>query len=282
VGSSGTRWSPTYLTQVRSESNTMTKSRLGIVRFHGLVWARGILPVGFAFDNGATRRWPLGLAAARPSYRTAQGQPPSHRLEHVSRSWVLLVLSALTGALLGLFMSSLPAPSDIGTFWVGNFSAPWAVLAFGAGWAQRSRLWAAIGGVAAEVACVAGFYAQGLVFDPRGLFGPAPYPGLLTVIETGLSRWLWFIAPWVAVAIGAGVLYSLLGRWWGQSRSIVAGVAIALPFIVEPVAWRVYDGFARGPLVVWFVEIAVGITLLGWVLVARRPLTPRNVSSSCG
>jgi hypothetical protein len=190
---------------------------------------------------------------------------------------VLLVLSALAGALLGLFMSSLPAPSDIGTFWVGNFSAPWAVLAFGAGWAQRSRLWAAIGGVAAEVACVAGFYGQFLVgdfADPRKLFGHPPYPGLLPFIETVLS-WLWFIAPWVAAAIGAGVVYGLLGRWWGQSRSIVAGVAIALPFIVEPVAWRVYDGFGRGPLVVWLVEIAVGITLLGWVLMARRPLTGR-------
>jgi hypothetical protein len=194
---------------------------------------------------------------------------------------VLLVLSALAGALLGLFMSSLPAPSDIGTFWVGNFSAPWAVLAFGAGWAQRSRLWAAIGGVAAEVAIVAGFYAQGLVLDPDRFLLPRS-TGLLTLIETTLSHWLWFIAPWVAVAIGAGVVYGLLGRWWGQSRSIVAGVAIALPFIVEPVAWRVYDGFGKGPLVVWLVEIAVGITLLGWVLVARRPLTPRNVSSSCG
>ncbi len=191
---------------------------------------------------------------------------------------MLLVLSALAGALLGLFMSSLPAPSDTGTFWVGNFSAPWAVLAFGAGWAQRSRLWAAIGGVAAEVAIVAGFYASvlaGPIVDPWGHFGPPPYPGLLTVIETGLSAWLWAISSWVVPAIGAGVVYGLLGRWWGQSRSIVAGVAIALPFFVEPVAWRVYDGFAKGPLVVWFVEIAVGITLLGWVLVARKPLTGR-------
>jgi len=184
------------------------------------------------------------------------------------RPWVLLVLFALAGVLLGLFMSSLPAPTDVGTFWVGNFSAPWAVLAFGAGWTQRSRLWAAIGGVAAEVACVVGFYGQFLTVDPGrlGFFRPT---GLLTLIETGLSQWLWFIAPWVAVAIGAGAVYGLLGRWWGQSRSIVAGVAIALPFIVEPVAWRVYVGFGKGPLVVWLVEIAVGITLLGWVLAAR-------------
>ena len=135
-----------------------------------------------------------------------------------------------------------------------------------------------IGGVAAEVACVVGFYNSlslvDDVVDPR-LLGPDSFA---TVISQTLSA----VAPWVALAIGAGVLYGLLGRRWGQSRSIVAGVAIALPFMVEPVAWRVYDGFAKGPLVVWLVEIAVGITLLGWVLVARRPLTPRNVSSSCG
>jgi hypothetical protein len=191
------------------------------------------------------------------------------------RSGVLLVFSALAGALLGWFMSSLPTTSDPGTFWVGNLVAPWAVLAFGAGWAQRSRPWAALGGVAAEVAIVAGFYASvlaGPVVDPWAHFGPPPYPGLLTLIETGLSGWLWCIAHWAVPAIGAGVVYGLLGRWWGRSRSIVAGVAIALPFFVEPIWWRVYDGFLKGPLVVWFVEIAVGFMLLGWVLVARRPL----------
>jgi hypothetical protein len=182
-----------------------------------------------------------------------------------------LLLSALAGALLGLFMSALPAPSDAGTFWIGNFSAPWAVLAFGAGWAQRSRLWAATGGVAAEVACVVGFYDPRFlvddVFDPR-LLGP-------DTLANVVARYLSVIAPWVVLAIGAGVLYGLLGRWWGQSRSIVAGVAVALPFMVEPVAWRIFGGFNKGPLVVWFVEVALGIAVLGWVLVARRPLAGR-------
>jgi hypothetical protein len=187
---------------------------------------------------------------------------------------LLLALSALAGVVLGSFMTSLPAPSDVGTFWVGNFSAPWAVLAFGAGWAQRSTLWAGTGGVSAEVACVAGFYAKFLVFDAARLGLPRSAPPL-TLVETGLSQWLWFIAPWVAVAIGAGVIYGLLGRRWGESRSMVAGVAIALPFTVEPLAWRVYVGFGQGPIVVWLVEISVGFALLGWVLVARRPLTGR-------
>ena len=159
----------------------------------------------------------------------------------------------LAGALLGLFMESLPAPSDTGTFWVGNFSAPWAVLAFAAGWAQRSRLWAAIGSAAAEVAIVVGFYGQGLVGDfvnPRNLLGPEPYPGHLPFIETAVANWLSLAAPWLVLAIGAGVVYGVLGRWWGQSRSVVAGVAIALLFFVEPLAWRLYDGFLKGPLAV--------------------------------
>jgi ABC-type dipeptide/oligopeptide/nickel transport system permease subunit len=80
---------------------------------------------------------------------------------------------------------------------------------------------------------------------------------------------LWFIAPSVAIAIGAGVVYGPLGRWWGESRSIVAGVAIALPFIVEPVAWRVYIGFSQGPLVLPLLEVAVGIAIFSWVIAAR-------------
>ena len=202
-------------------------------------------------------------------------------LESMRRAWMLVVLFALAGILLGLFMSSLPAPSDVGTFWVGNFSSPWAVLAFVAGWSQRSRIWAAAAGLAAEVACVAGFYAKLLFVDPDRLGLPhstAP----LTLIGTGASQWLWFIAPWVAVAIGAGVVYGLLGRWWGESRAIVAGVAMALPFIVEPAAWRVYVGFGQGPLVVWLVEVAVGIAILGWVIAARWPSGTAARSASPG
>jgi hypothetical protein len=95
------------------------------------------------------------------------------------------------------------------------------------------------------------------------------------MLGTGLSGWLWAIHVWVVPAIGGGAVYGLLGRWWGQSRSLVADAAIALPFFLEPVAWRIYDGFLKGPLVVWLIEIAVGAALLGSVLVARRQLAGR-------
>jgi uncharacterized protein DUF6518 len=194
-------------------------------------------------------------------------------LEPMRRPWVLLASSAFAGLLLGIVMSSLPAPSALTTFWVGNLSSPWAVLAFVAGWSQRSRPWAAVAGVAAEVACVVGFYGQflvGAIVDPRRL-GIVNSTDAFTLIGTAASQWLWFIAPWVVVAIGAGLVYGILGRWWGESRSIVAGVALALPFIVEPAAWRIYVGFSQGPLVLWLVEAAVGITIFVWVIVGTWP-----------
>jgi hypothetical protein len=55
----------------------------------------------------------------------------------------------------------------------------------------------------------------------------------------------------------------------------VAGLAIGLPFLLEPVARRVYDGFLKCPSAVWLLEGAVGLTLVSAVLVARRPLTSR-------
>jgi hypothetical protein len=196
------------------------------------------------------------------------------------RPWVLLVSCALAGLVLGGLMSSLRAPPSVTTFWVGNLSSPWAVLAYLAGWSQRSRGWAAISGVAAEVACVAGFYGEFLVgdlVDPRRL-GFIDSTDALTLIGTAVSQWLWFIAPWVVVAIGAGVVYGLVGRWWGESRSIVAGVAIAMPFILEPVAWRVYVGFGQGPLVLWFAEFAFGVAILVW-FVSRARLPGRGVKA---
>jgi hypothetical protein len=85
----------------------------------------------------------------------------------------------------------------------------------GACLAQRSRLWAALGGAATEVAIVVGFYASALVDPVIDLWAhfALPYPGLLTSLGTGLSDWLSCISSWGIPAIAAGVVYGLLGRW---------------------------------------------------------------------
>ncbi len=39
---------------------------------------------------------------------------------------------------------------------------------------------------------------------------------------------------------------------------------MALALIAEPAAWWVYTGLVKGPMTLWFVEIALGIGLLAW------------------
>jgi hypothetical protein len=75
----------------------------------------------------------------------------------MARRLTLLALFAIGGACFGFAVSHIPSPRDAAIFWIGNFSAPWAVLPFLTGRFQRSWIWAAAAGVVADVACVAGF-----------------------------------------------------------------------------------------------------------------------------
>src|SRR2546430_3209347 len=107
---------------------------------------------------------------------------------HMVRRLPLLLTFAIGGALFGAAVSHIPAPDDPALFWIGNFSAPWAVLPFLTGRAQRSWRWAAAAGLVADVACVAGFYGGFLTADPHPLRVPPSPPGTQPVI-TGLAGW---------------------------------------------------------------------------------------------
>ncbi len=194
----------------------------------------------------------------------------------MSRRLGLLVGFGVGGALFGVAVSHIPAPDDPALFWIGNFSAPWAVLPFLTGRAQRSWRWAAAAGLVADVACVAGFYGGFLTADPNRLGLPASTP-VTELVITGLAGWITFIAPWVVLAVATGLLYGVLGCWWGRSRALIAGVAVAVPFVAEPVLWWLYRGFLPGPAYLWLVEIAVGAAVLlflirGLKLPARQSL----------
>src|SRR5438034_10584837 len=119
------------------------------------------------------------------------------------RAAALLLGFAVGGALFGAAVSHIPSPSDPAIFWIGNFSAPWAVLPFLTGRAQRSWSWAAAAGLAADVACVAGFYAGFITADPSRLRRPASPPTLALVL-TVLADWSGFPAPWVLLATATG------------------------------------------------------------------------------
>jgi hypothetical protein len=76
------------------------------------------IPVVFAWDNAAAER--LGPLH---SSRGKQG--------------LAALLIALGAALFGYATARLPATDVPSAFWIGNFSAPWAVLAFIVGWSRK-------------------------------------------------------------------------------------------------------------------------------------------------
>jgi hypothetical protein len=178
------------------------------------------------------------------------------------------------GWLFGYGIASIPSPADPGEFWIANLSSPWIVLPFITGWLQRSRRWAAVAGIAADVASVFGFYWRFLTLDPirLGLNTSAP---AAAIVWTSLDHWLAFTAPWIGLAVITGLSYGILGRWWGRSGSLLAWIPIAVPFLVEPVLWRAYQGKLQGPTIIWLAEVAVGLGLLSVLGVAwqRRRLS---------
>ncbi len=206
---------------------------------------------------------PKSIGAVNDSAEPSQ---PSHRAT-LLRNCLLLVAFVVGGGVFGRAISLIPSPSDVTMFWVSNLSSPWLVLAFLAGWSQRARLWAAGTGALADVASIVGFYGQFLFIDTHPLPGPlSRSTPILIRLQYNLSQWLHFVAPWILIAIVTGAAYGLLGHWWGRRRSLVAGALVALPFIAEPWLWRIRTGYYQDPLILWIVEVAVGVALLVWVI----------------
>lgn len=164
--------------------------------------------------------------------------------------------------LFGLAISAIPSPHDVLVFWVGNFSSPWAVIAFFAGWAQRSAVRAAVAGAMVGAATVVGFSASFLTLDPARL-GLPPSTPRLTVLEPSVVSWTSFTAFCLAIAVAAGLGYGSLGAWWARSPSLLAGIALALPFLAEPWIWPLYTGHYQGPVGMWVGETAAGVCVLG-------------------
>jgi hypothetical protein len=168
----------------------------------------------------------------------------------------LAVLIGFVGAgwAFGVVDSRIPVPDSATVFWAGNLASPWLVLPFLAGWVQRSRPWALASGLAASEASMLGFFWLG------GVWEPAP---------------LGFVAPWLLVGALTGLAYGRFGESWGRSRTLLDGLALALPFVLEPWILSRGLGYAQGAVPVWYMETAVGLVLLVWVVVAsRRPGSP--------
>jgi hypothetical protein len=204
----------------------------------------------------------------------------------MSRKMAVAVITTIVASLFGHVMASLPPTSfgDTSTFWFGNFSAPWAVLAFGVGWSQRRPAPAILVAVLAEVAAVMGFYNLPDYLTAICPIGPGGHcrdvaqgTPLVMAWMSGLEPWIQFTSAWLIAGVGAGIVYGYLGAWWARSRSMVPVVLLALPFFVEPLAWRVCEGHLKGPATVWVCEAIVGVGLLAvMTVVSRRQPVPEG------
>lgn len=200
-----------------------------------------------------------------------------------SRIFAALFIT-LGAALFGYVMARLPPPDVPSAFWIGNFSAPWAVVAFVAGWSQRRVRPAILLAVLAEVACVVGFYdlpgmltgfckAMPLEYCLGAPQGTSPISLELTLFQMWLRG---SAGQWLIAGVGAGVVYGYLGAWWGRTRSLVPAALLVLPFFVEPLAWQAYEGHLRGPAFIWGCEALVGASLLAVMILASRRLALRG------
>lgn len=167
----------------------------------------------------------------------------------------------------GVLTSWLPAPSDA-TFWMSNLSAPYLLFPFLAG-ASAARSWrgAMLLGVLVDWVLVAAFYARSL-YDPSEIANNHRQ-GQPAISVNQIMHWAAIQAdgPWLKLGIAAGLAFGLLGMWWARSRSVLGALAVAAPFIVEPFAWRVYEGRWSMSVGLWATETAVGVALLGLLLI---------------
>jgi hypothetical protein len=210
-------------------------------------------------------RWP----ATGEGGRTVGGTLEAAAQERdAPRHLTRLVLCLIVAFVFGLTTSRIPAPRDPSMVWVGNLAAPWLALPFLTGWVQRSWPWAAVTGGLAVVVCVAGFYLNTLPPLDRVYLGIAPSTSSLELVMAALSWWLGSHTEWFTAGAATGLVFGLLGCWWGKSRQVVAGVFLAAPFLFEAAA-----GIRAGrlhSLVVWVLEAVVGVVVLAWVVASRK------------
>jgi hypothetical protein len=186
------------------------------------------------------------------------------------KSWLGLAGFAVGGLAFGRLMASMPAPETLSIFWLGNLCAPWLALSFFAGRVYGPWQWAVLAGALTEVTCVVGFYSGFLVFWDAARIGMSPSTPLTTVAEVSIVQWLHFTSPWLLAATVSGALYGTLGHLWRRTRLLVAGLAVAFPFLAEPALWPAATGHYQGPWYLWTAEIAVGLAVAARAYTAWR------------
>lgn len=159
---------------------------------------------------------------------------------------------------------------------VSALSAPWLLLPFAAGCWERRPGRAALAGLVATLAGLAGYFA--LTLSPIEGVALSSFPsGLVAITRSNL--------PWLVGGALSGPLFGLLGQRWRAARAWPGAVALAAAFVAEPL---VHLALARlAPAGVWHaepvhplvaaVEIGLGVAALAYIVRARGAAARRTI-----
>lgn len=174
---------------------------------------------------------------------------------------LLLVASGIFGAA-DQYLGSFPTLS-----WGASaslLSAPWLLIAFVAGWTQRTNRGGMVVGLACTYAALVGY----------GLMTLSPVEGAHLTWRTALG-FCQSEAPVLVGGLLTGPLFGWFGHRWRVSRAWLGALLTAAAFCFEPLAQTIVNPGVISSRPVMTAEIAVGIALLGYVGVAvahrRRP-----------
>ena len=141
---------------------------------------------------------------------------------------------------------------------VSAMSAPWLALPFVFGSAALDRRRAIGVGLTVTVAALTGYFA--LTLSPLEGVALGRFPGDLAALAHSNLRN-------IVGGLITGPLFGALGWRWRTARSRASAALLAAAFCLEPVA-RLAVGQLSSPASVWGTEVAFGVLLAGYFVIA--------------
>jgi hypothetical protein len=154
---------------------------------------------------------------------------------------------------------------------LGNLSAPWLLIAFGAGAALGKRgVWRGAGaGLLVTVLALCAFYTANIYV--LGLTGHGPLRDLRFALASG--------AYFIRLGLLTGPAMGVLGARWRRRRSMGIALAATGLLVFEPLAWFAY--FHGHLSSTWdFLSVAIAEMAVGAVLSARLVVSQRRSASA--
>jgi Na+/H+ antiporter NhaA len=177
-------------------------------------------------------------------------------------AFVALAIGGIAFGAADQFLGTLHATSTLGwwTVSVSLLSAPWLILPFCAGWTQRQPQRAMVAGLTVTLSALVGYFVMTL----------SPLEGV-HVTSSGVWALVGSNQLNVVGGLVAGPVFGWLGYCWHTRRSWLAAASVTGALCFEPLVVVAVGRGAGRSLVVWSVEVVVGVAAGLWFWsVARR------------